>query len=48
MTVVEMGPAQKAKLNDAWAAGQWENASKKMPKESAELRNLAVSKGLAK
>ena len=48
MTVVEMGPAQKAKLNEAWAAGQWENASKKMPKESDELRKLAVSKGLAK
>lgn len=48
MSVVEMGPAQKARLNDAWAAGQWENAAKKMPKEAEALRNLAVSKGLAK
>ena len=48
MTVAEMGPEQKAKLTDAWAAGQWENAAKKMPAETDALRKLAVAKGLAK
>jgi len=48
MTIAEMGPEQKAKLTDAWAAGQWENAAKKMPAETDALRKLAVSKGLAK
>jgi TRAP-type C4-dicarboxylate transport system substrate-binding protein len=48
MQVAEMGPDQKARLTDAWAAGQWENSAKKMPAETDALRKLAVAKGLAK
>lgn len=46
MQIVQMGDAQKAKLKDVWAEGLWEMTAQKAPKEIAELRAFAKSKGL--
>lgn len=46
MKITEMGAAQKAKVQAAWAEGLWGLAEKKSPNEAKELRDLARSKGL--
>jgi TRAP-type C4-dicarboxylate transport system substrate-binding protein len=46
MQITEMGPAQKAKLQQAWAEGLWGLAEKKSGKDAQDLRALAKSKGL--
>jgi TRAP-type transport system periplasmic protein len=45
MTVAKLGTSQ-AKMNEIWAAGQWELAEKKSPAEAKELRALAKAKGI--
>jgi TRAP-type C4-dicarboxylate transport system substrate-binding protein len=47
MMITQMGPAQKAKLNQVWADGLWELAAQKAKKDIDELRAFARSKGLA-
>jgi len=46
--ITEMGPAQKAKLADAWTAGVIDFTMSRNPKDIGELRDLAKSKGLLK
>lgn len=47
MQVVEMGPAQKAKLQSVWSEGLWElGLGSKARKEVEEMRALAKSKSL--
>ena len=46
MQVTEMGPAQKTKLQAAWADAQWELVEKKNGQEGKDLRALLKSKGL--
>jgi TRAP-type C4-dicarboxylate transport system substrate-binding protein len=46
MTVVQMGEAQRAKLNRAWSDGLWELASQKHKKEVDEIRAIAKAKGI--
>ena len=46
MQVTEMGPEQKAKLQPAWAAAQWDLAEKKSGQEAKDLRALLKGKGL--
>jgi TRAP-type mannitol/chloroaromatic compound transport system substrate-binding protein len=46
MQITEMGPTQKAKLNQAFSVGLWSLAIKKSGKEAEDLRALAKSKGL--
>jgi TRAP-type C4-dicarboxylate transport system substrate-binding protein len=46
MQITEMGAAQKAKLQAAWAEGLWGLGIKKSGKDVEELRALAKSKGL--
>ena len=48
MTISELGPEQKAKVQDAWAQGLWDMSMKKNAKDTEALRQLAISKGLAK
>jgi TRAP-type C4-dicarboxylate transport system substrate-binding protein len=47
MMITQMGPAQKAKLNQVWADGLWELAAQKAKKDIDELHTFARSKGLA-
>ena len=46
MQISEMGPAQKEKLQAAWASSQWELAEKKNGQEAKDLRAMLKSKGL--
>ena len=46
MQITEMGAAQKAKLQTAWAEAQWDLAEKKSGQEAKDLRALLKSKGL--
>jgi TRAP-type C4-dicarboxylate transport system substrate-binding protein len=46
MQITEMGPAQKAKLNQAFAEGLWSLGVKKSGKDVEDLRALAKSKGI--
>ena len=46
MQITEMGAEQKAKLQAAWAAAQWDLAEKKNGQEAKDLRALLKSKGL--
>jgi TRAP-type C4-dicarboxylate transport system substrate-binding protein len=46
MQITEMGAEQKAKLQPAWAAAQWELAEKKNGQDARDLRALLKSKGL--
>jgi TRAP-type C4-dicarboxylate transport system substrate-binding protein len=46
MQITEMGPAQKEKVQAAWAQAQWELAEKKNGQEAKDLRALVKSKGL--
>lgn len=48
MKVSEMGAAQKAKLRQAWSDGLWALSAGKNAAATKELREFAVSKGLAK
>jgi hypothetical protein len=43
-----MGPAQKAKLSDAWTTGVLDFTLSRNPKDIGELRDIAKSKGLLK
>jgi TRAP-type C4-dicarboxylate transport system substrate-binding protein len=46
MQITEMGPQQKAKLQAAWAAAQWELVEKKNGQEGKDLRELLKKAGL--
>lgn len=46
MRVTEMGDAQKAKVQQTWAASLWKLAEDKSPQEAKEIRDIARSKGL--
>ena len=46
MQITEMGPAQRDKVQAAWAASQWELAEKKNGQEAKDLRAALKSKGL--
>jgi TRAP-type transport system periplasmic protein len=46
MQVTEMGPAQKAKVEGAWAQAQWDLAEKKSGKDAKDLRELLKRQGL--
>jgi len=46
MQIVQMGDAQKARLQAVWSDGLWEMASQKAQKDVEELRAFAKSKGL--
>lgn len=48
MTITQLGETQKAKLNAVFEDGLWEQAAAKSPKDIAELRQFARSKGLAR
>lgn len=48
MTISEVGPAQKAKIQGAWEQGLWDMSIKKNAKDTEALRQLAISKGLSK
>jgi TRAP-type mannitol/chloroaromatic compound transport system substrate-binding protein len=44
--LTEIGPAQKAKLSDAWTTGVLDFTQPRSPKDIGELRDFAKSKGL--
>jgi TRAP-type transport system periplasmic protein len=46
MQITEMGPAQKAKVEGAWAQAQWDLAEKKSGKDAKDLRELLKRQGL--
>ena len=46
MQITEMGPAQKAKVEGAWAQAQWDLAEKKSGKDAKDLRDLLKRQGL--
>jgi TRAP-type transport system periplasmic protein len=46
MQITEMGPAQKTKVEGAWAQAQWDLAEKKSGKDAKELRELLKRQGL--
>ncbi len=46
MTITELGPAQKAKLDKTWSDGLWEMTAQKARKDIEELRAFAKAKGL--
>lgn len=48
MKITEMGAEQKAKLRASWAEGLWALSAEKNAEATKELRDFAVSKGLAK
>lgn len=48
MQITEMGDDQKAKLRQAWSDGLWALSAEKNAEATKELRDFAISKGLAK
>jgi TRAP-type C4-dicarboxylate transport system substrate-binding protein len=46
MQITEMGPAQKQKLQAAWASSQWELTEKKNGQEAKDLREQLKRAGL--
>jgi TRAP-type C4-dicarboxylate transport system substrate-binding protein len=46
MQITEMGAAQKAKVQPAWAQAQWDLAAKKNGQEAKDLRELLKRQGL--
>jgi TRAP-type C4-dicarboxylate transport system substrate-binding protein len=46
MQITEMGAAQKAKVQPAWAQAQWDLAEKKNGQEAKDLRELLKRQGL--
>jgi len=46
MQITEMGPAQRDKLQAAWATAQWDLAEKKSGQDAKDLRELLKRQGL--
>ena len=46
MQITEMGPAQRTKVEGAWAQAQWDLAEKKSGKDAKDLRELLKRQGL--
>ena len=46
MQITEMGPAQKSKVQAAWAQAQWDLAEKKSGQEAKDLREMLKRQGL--
>lgn len=46
MQITEMGAAQKAKLQSAWATAQWEMAERKSGQDAKDVRTILQGKGL--